>query len=390
MAERRLLSHRRILLVAATALLLVIGFLIVRAASADDPADRFVTRSGRSLEIAGQPFRFVGFNLYDAAASDIYSCSPSTRLDDEGLDDAMAAIHDAGGTVVRFWAYQTYTHGGTDFSGIDRVIAAARAHDLRVLPVLEDGPGDCSTGQSGVPLGSVDDGTWYSQGYKEPLGSAAVSYRAYAATIAHHYRDNPTILGWSLINEAETTARDDAGDSALVDFARDVAGVVHAADPHHLVTLGTQSNGAPGASGADFTAVYGLPGLDFAEAHDWGDYGSDSEAMPGSTSDGKLPTPDECQASNAQIACAFVLARQLGKPLVIGEAGISADDGAGRTTRAQQFHAKIGAAFSAGAAGYLIWQLNDTNTDGYAVLVGEDDPVYAVLDEAATRWATRP
>ena len=370
-------------------MLLALGFAgVVVASNGSDVDGRFVSRSGSTLRVGDEDFRFVGFNLYDAAATDIYSCSPSTRLDDAALDAAMRGIHDAGGTVVRFWAYQTYTAGGTDFSGVDRVIEAARAHDLRVLPALEDGPGDCSTGPDSVPLDRLGDGTWYSQGYRQPLGDAAMSYRAYAARITHHYRDEPTIVAWSLLNEAETAARDAQGRSALVDFADDVAGVVHAADPHHLVTLGTQANGAPGASGPDFADVYGLPGLDLTEVHDWGHWGSDTEAMPGAAPDGELPSLDQCQALDAPIGCSFAFAHALGKPIVVGEAGIAAATPDERQRRADLFTAKMSAAFADGAAGYLVWQLNTENTDTYAVLIGDDDPLYAVLRSVADTWTS--
>jgi len=382
----------RLVAVAAVLVTLAVAatLLVLAATSKTGDKDDFVTRQGSTLRVDGSRFRFVGFNLYDAAASDVYSCSPSTRLDDAGLDEAMRTIKSSGGTVVRFWAYQTYTAGGTDFSAVDRVLAAARAHGLRVLPVLEDGPGDCSTGASGVSLDQVDGGTWYAGGYREPLGTAAISYRAYVARVTHHYRDDPTILAWSLMNEAETAQRDDQGRSQLVDFARDVSAVAHAADPHHLVTLGTQSNGAPGASGADFSAVYGLAGLDLTEVHDWGRYGGDDQAMPGAAAGGGLPEPSACSATDAQLACSFVLAEQLDKPIVVGEAGIAATDAAGRVRRARLFSAKLTAAFEAGASGYLLWQLNRTNTDTYAVLLGTDDPVYAVLRRTADRWSSGP
>ena len=374
--------------VAALVVVAVVAALVTAVLrSGSEPQDDFVARDGSKLTVGGAPFRFVGFNLYDAAASDIYSCSPSTRLDDADLDDAMESVRDSGGTVVRFWAYQTYTAGGTDFSGVDRVIGAARAHGLRVLPVLEDGPGDCSTGQSGVPLAEVDQGRWYTVGYRQPLGSAAVSYRRYVALLTHHYRDEPTILAWSLVNEAETGIRDGEGRSVLVDFARDVAAVAHAADRRHLVTLGTQANGAVGASGADFAAIYGLAGMDLTEVHDWGRYGGDDQAMPGAPADGRLPTPDQCQATDAKIACSFALARQLDKPVVVGEAGIAATDDAGRSRRARQFSAKISAAFEAGASGYVVWQLNRIDTDTYGVAIAGSDPLYGVLRTAARRWA---
>ncbi|GAA5141483.1 hypothetical protein GCM10023340_03280 [Nocardioides marinquilinus] len=373
---------RRLATTVTSALVAAVVGLLGGLVGCSPPTEAFVTRSGTTLQVDGAPFRFVGFNLYDAAASDLYSCSPSTRLDDAALDEAMRSVADAGGTVVRFWVFQPYTAGGTDFSGVDRVLDAARAHGLRVLPVLEDGQGNCSTGEPAVPLrmAGVD---WYSEGYRVPYGTATVSYRDYAATVARHYRDDPTIIGWSLLNEGETYARTADGRSVLVGFARDMAAVVRAADPHHLVTVGTQSNGAPGTSGADFRDVYGVDGVDFAEVHDWGFYGSDDEAMPGADADGTLPDPDDCDALDAEIGCSFAIAQQLGLPIVVGEAGLDPAKVGGEERRAGLFRGKIAAAFAAGASGYLLWQLNVQDTDGYGVLVGSDDPVFAVLADAA-------
>ena len=377
--HRRLTSRLR---TAGTAALLSLSVVL---AGCSGQSGSFVTRSGASLQIDGKPFRFVGFNLYDAAASDIFSCSPSTRLDDTQLADMLRYIRDeAGATVVRFWAYQTYTAGGTDFSGTDRFIAAASRAGLRVMPVLEDGPGDCSTGKPGVSLADADGGTWFTQGYKQPYGSARRSYRDYVQVMAQHYRDNPTIVAWTMVNEAETTARDTAGRPVLAAFAADVAAVIHAADPRHLVTLGTQGNGAPGASGKDFAAVYGQDGLDLTEVHDWNRYGSDTEAMPGSK-DGSLPREDsdQCRATDAKIACSFAIAQQLGKPIVVGEAGVEATDAAGRARRADLLGAKMKAAFAANASGYLVWHLNRGPTDKLDVIPNEHDPLIGVMSGVA-------
>ena len=361
------------------ALLLVAALLGACGAGGAD----VVRRSGSQLTVGGAPFRFVGFNLYDAAASDIYSCAPQARLDDGALAATLRAVHDqAGATVVRFWAYQTYTAGGTDFSGVDRFIAAARTAGLKVIPVLEDGPGDCSTGASGVSLAKADEGHWYSQGYRQPLGSARLAYRDYAQVMAEHYQDDPTILAWMMVNEAETTERDASDRSALVSFSGDVAGVIHAADPNHLVTLGSQSNGAPGASGADFRAVYAQSGLDFAEVHDWDRWGADEQAMPGAT-DGRLPDSETgaCTRTDAPIACSFAIAAALGKPLVVGEAGIAATDDAGRARRAQLLAAKMRAAFAAGASGYLVWHLLGPE-DMLSVRLSPADPVLSRMRDA--------
>ena len=348
--------------------------------SVDPAADSFVTRAGSEFTVAGEPYAFVGFNLYDAAATVRYRCAPWPRWSDAQLDEAFAYMHDeAGARVLRFWAYQTYTAAGTDWSGVDRVIRLARKHGMRVLPVLEDGPGNCTTGTNGQKKEWYEGDTWYTSGYRHPYGNAVLSYRDYVAKIVAHYRDNPTIFGWSMMNEAETKTRDAAGKSALVGFANDVGHLIKALDPNHLVTVGTQGDGAPGGSGQDFADIYSLPSIDFAEVHDWAFYGSDTDPMPGSVG-GQLPdagSPMCAGRDGTKIACSFAIASEvLHKPIVVGEAGIAVKAG-DLQTRANLLDAKMTSAFAIGhASGYLIWQFNKVlDGGGYDVLQRQDDPL---------------
>lgn len=355
------------------------------APAATAAAAGFVTTNGRSFEVDGTPFRFVGANIYDAAASDRYSCRSGNRMSDEQLTDTLRYLHDeAGVTAIRFWAYQTYTQGATYWGGVDRVLAAARATGIRAIPVLEDGPGNCTTSTGTTPKSAYEGDTWYSAGYKKPYGNATLSYREYVARITAHYADDPTILGWMMMNEADTSRRDTLTRSVLVDFASDMVRVIRAGDPNHLITVGTQGNGAPGASGADFSAVYGVQGVDFAEVHDWGYWGSDAEPMPGGT--GSTPpsgTSPACMVPSAPIGCSFALAAKLDKPLIVGEAGIRGVTAVERTTRAHQLRAKMNAAFGAGASGYVIWSVTTGETDGYDVLTTTNDPLIAQLRAVA-------
>jgi hypothetical protein len=299
------------------------------------------------------------------------------------LADTLRTLHDRyGATALRFWAYQTYTASGQDFSGVDQVVRAAKAVGMRVLPVLEDGPGNCTTTVAKEPKSDYAGDTWFTEGYREPYGSAPLSFRDYARTVVGHYRDEPAILGWSLINEADTDARDAAGKSVLVSFAQDMGQVVHTADPNHLVTLGTQSNGAAGASGPDFTDVYSVPELDFAEVHDWEPFGSRTDPMPGGTG-GKPPAADDpaCAAIDAKMGCSFARSVALDKPLFVGEAGVDATTESERRTRAGQLGAKMRAAIDAGAAGYLLWRVTKTYGDVNDILLADEDPV---LDDMAS------
>lgn len=350
-------------------------------------ADSFVTVHGRSFELAGRPFRFVGANIYDAAASSRYSCRSNTQMSDAQLVDTLRYLHDkAGATVLRFWAYQTYTQGATYWGGVDRVIAAARTVGMKVLPVLEDGPGDCTTASNPASKADYRSDTWYSDGYKAPYGNATLSYREYVGQITAHYATDPTILGWSMMNEADTSARSADNTPVLVDFATDIASVIHAADSRHLLTVGTQSNGAPGASGPDFTAVYRLPQISFAEVHDWGYWGSDTQPMPGGVGDTPpAATSSKCIRLNAPVGCSFARIAALAKPLIVGEAGMKGTTSDERSIRADRLRAKMDAAFHAGASGYLIWSVTTANTDGYDLRTDTEDPLFERMRQVANQ-----
>lgn len=351
-----------------------------------------VTAQGRSFSADGRPFRFVGANVYDAAATDRYSCDPGARMDADRLRRTFALLHDQYGvSVIRFWAYQTYTDAGRDFSGVDAVIAAAKATGIRLLPVLEDGPGYCTTISPTTPKAAYESDTWFTGGYRKQFGTAVLSFRDYAKIVTQHYRNEPAILGWSMLNEADTSARDSQSRSALVDFAADMARVIKDSDPNHLLTVGTQSNGAAGASGADFLAVYRTPGIDFAEVHDWGYWGSDESPMPGGVgATPPDPSAPACQERHAKVGCSFAMSVGLNKPLVVGEAGIDRGDGSAPALlrRADLLKAKMDAAFAAGAAGYLIWRVTSKVTDRYDIVAGDQDPLLKVLATEAKKLGT--
>jgi mannan endo-1,4-beta-mannosidase len=400
----------------AWSLLAMVIVLIAVAVSATarpgtgSTADDFVKTDGISFTLAGKPFRFVGFNLYDAAAAgeSFYSCvrPQTTPYTAKQLDSALAYMHhEAGATVLRFWAYQTYTRSGTDWSGINEVLALARKNDMRVIPVLEDGPGYCTTGPKGQPKYEVDGDAWYETGYMRPYGDAALSYEAYVQAIVSHYRNDPTIFGWEMMNEATTPARVD-GQSAIVAFARDIGTIIHADDPNHLVTVGTESDGYPGASGPDYTAVYGLPQINFGVAHDYAapgqSTGYDHNAMNGLTAAGNLPSPSDpscLPTDGAPLACSVARNVLLDKPMILDEVAVSALSSS-RTqlaARAQLFNRKLAAGFAHGVSGELVWDFNkiDVTTAGnYDVEQFDHDPLIPVMkrwaEQVSASPATRP
>lgn len=342
-------------------------------------AGGFVGRSGTQFTLAARPFRFVGFNLFDAAATERYKCAWWERYSDAELDRALAAMKEqAGASVIRLWAFQSYTVGGTDWSGLDRVIALARKHEMKILPVLENGPEHC--GNYGGAKWQKGD-TFYRNAYRRDYTYGyPLSLPDYIDRIVGRYKDEPAIMAWTIMNEADTSDKD-----GLYTFAAVLSAQIKALDPNHLVTLGTQSNGVSGSSGADFIRLYGLPTLDFAEGHDYSFWAPETEALPGSPDGRSLPDPRSLGClttdyipNNAKIGCSLAQSLQiLGKPFLVGEAGIKGGaDQAARQRRADLLDAKMNAFFANGGAGYLVWQWNRLlDTEQYDVLPDTADPL---------------
>lgn len=316
----------------------------------------YVVRAGRRLYLDGHPFRFTGINIYNANSDG--SCAYAMN---EGsiLGDALEALT-AGPEhrVIRAWFFQGMAtrDGRRDWSAFDHTLAVARAHGARVIAVLADQWGYCD------PAGYKDAG-WYENGYRRPDPGGTVSYRTWAAEVARRYRDESAVLAWQLLNEAQVTdaarACGPGAASILRTWAADAAGVVRAADPLHLVSLGTIGVGNCGAEGDSYQEVHDVPAIDLCEYHDYR-----REEMPGDAFNGLARRIEQCAA--------------LDKPLFVGESGITVGDGGGLQPRAEAFARKFTAQFRAGVAGELIWSWNAAGSNG-SYDVGPGDPALDVL-----------
>jgi len=347
-------------------------------------SQEFVSRQGTKFYLQGKEFRFVGFNLFDAANTSAYSCPKEngwwTNIYTEAdLNQELSFVkQQSGATVLRFWAYQRYTNGGTDWSGIDKIIRIAKNNGFKIIPVLDDGPGYCTYPANSAKWKYNSD-TWYTTGYKVKMGNYPLTYPEYVTAIVTRYKDEPTIFGWMMMNEADTSLKVN-GKSALVGFAHDIGTRIKAIDQNHLLTVGTQSNGASGATGNDFLDVYGLSVIDFTEVHDWPYWGGDTDPLPESSDGITLPDPDspDCTKTyQAKLACSIANSIQkLNKPIIMGEAGISAKTETERIRRADLMDKKMNAFFKNGGAGYLVWQMNKVvDSEGFDILMANNDPL---------------
>ncbi len=390
----------------------ILGFMALQGnrstdnrSQASEETSGFVRADGTQFQLGSKQFKFIGFNLFDAAGSvGPYSCVQTngwwTKFSNGELNTAFKTMKtETGATVLRFWAFQKYTKGGTDFSGIDNVIQLAKINGFKVLPVLEDGPGYCTEpgggGNGHQAKWQYQGDTWYTDGYKVVNPGNTLSYRDYVKTIVTRYKDEPTIFAWMLTNEADTSKKvtvNGKAQSALVGFATDMGNVVKAADPNHLLTVGTQSNGASGATGQDFLDVYGISTIDFADAHDWGYWGGETQSLPGAAqnTDGSVVMPNPLSADclktyQGKIGCSLAQATQiLKKPMIFSESGVSATDASSRQRRAELMNNKMKAFFENQGAGYIYWQWNKVlDGEHFDVQANTNDPLLPTMKKYA-------
>ena|GEM_PF-1995554 len=264
-----------------------LAVLAVLAPAADargrSGTDAFVVRSGSRLELAGRPFRFGGANiewlgLLGYGPADPAGPRPPSHFE---IDDALATARMLGATVVRS---QTLVDsvgcaaciepslGVFDeraFESSDYALASARAHGLKVIAtIVGDDAADGGTGcvylrwrdlePAGCSLLSMD------PFWSDPVVIGDVE--AHIAAVLNHvnvythvaYKDDPTILGWDLLN----------GGGSPVAWTKQIAGFVRSVDPRHLILSG-YANAGLAAVDACVSFVYPHWGLPYAEVRQW-------------------------------------------------------------------------------------------------------------------------
>ncbi len=137
---------------------------------------------------------------------------------------------------------------------------------------------------------------WFQQGYQ-------VNFRPFAATIVERFKDDPAIFAWEIANETKSYGlrTTDAPDFAAVKaFYADLVALVRAKAPRHLVTAGLTNSREFVGTNEDERRNF-LRQFDFVSIHQYA-----NKRVP------------ENQSS---IDTDVRLARELGRPVVLGEFG---------------------------------------------------------------------
>ena len=331
----------------ATALLLGLCAAGLCAAPATGADTAVLTRHGTVIYDGKARWRGLGVDLWRAAAA-AWNIHPATSYDlNDGtaLANTLAAVKAAApeANVIRVWFFQQFAlnRGTWDWAAFDKVLSVAGAHGVRVIPVLEDEWNYDGHHTLGVH--------WYSGGYRNRvLRYNKVPYRQYVRMVAARYAGDPRIAWWELINEPDVGGTRSCPAHAgriFYRFVSDVAGLLKATDPAHLVSIGSAGE-VCGQTGPDYSRVNGLPTVDIASFHDY----------TGATDAGGTWAGRNGLRNSAARAAA------LGKPIYVGECGIkstTAPVNGNLAARARYFGAKMATQFRYGnLAAYLIWQFD--------------------------------
>ena len=223
--------------------------------------DSFVTRSGTQLRASRRPFRFGGANIEWLGLIGYGPFDPGGPRfpSNYEIDDAMATAREMGVRVVR-----SQTMGdsvGCDlclepilgqfnqdaFERIDYALQSARAHGVKVIPTIVGD--DARAGGTGcvylrwrdisVPNCSLIDMPpfWTDQTVIADVQQHITALLQHVNVYTHvAYRDDPTILGWDLLN----------GGGSPIPWTRQIVGHIRSLDTKHLILSGPANAGIRG------------------------------------------------------------------------------------------------------------------------------------------------
>jgi mannan endo-1,4-beta-mannosidase len=369
------------------AALIVVGsaaflFLVASPNVATNSAnDQFVRQRGGRFFVGQKPFRFVGANVALMYRDEDRASMPET----------LRQAAQAGIKVVRVWAFG---EGGPNdvrpmkdfedwprhhsfrlapgqwnedaFVHLDKVIAEAAKNNIYVQLCLTNwwrdtggvtqylrwaGINDAADDSYNFGINNEKALLFYSNPetrrlYREHLEKLATRRNTITGVL---YRDDPTIFGWELMNEAQAITGRWAERRAW--FA-EMSAYLKSLDPNHMI--------APGAWGyrssserREWLADHAIPTIDYCDVHSY----------PRDDHDSFVDSPTALKEFIENRAAA---AFSIKKPLVLGEFGMGVE-GYNGASQVEWYKAFFDGNARAGAAGAMFWILTPDARRGYGV-----------------------
>lgn len=399
--------NKKAIFVAALVLIASAAFLFLVASpkvATQSAANQFVRQRGGRFFVGNRPFRFVGANI-----AVMYRDDDRVRMPETLRQAAQAGIK-----VVRVWAFG---EGGPNdvkpmadfadwprhhsfrfspgewnedaFVHLDRVTAEAAKNKIYVQLCLTNWWRDTGGVTQYLRWAGINDAAddsfkfginnekailFYTNPetrrlYREHIEKLVTRRNTVTGVL---YRDDPTIFGWELMNEAQVITGRWAERRAW--FA-EMSAYLKSLDPNHLVTPGAWGYRSS-SERREWLADHAIPSIDYCDVHNY----------PRDDHDSFVDSPDALKEFIENRAAA---AFSLGKPLVMGEFGMN-DDGHKGASQAEWYRAFFEGNARAGAGGAMFWILTPDPHRGYGVTYAtdRDRAVLAEISRASQMFAT--
>jgi mannan endo-1,4-beta-mannosidase len=308
------------------------------------------------LTLDGEPYRFVGANLWYGA----WLGSPAAYGDRARLRRELDKLKALGVTNLRVLGSgeqspakvaldPTFRGSGQDYNadllkGLDVLLAEMGQRGMKAVIYLNNF-WDWSGGMPAY-LRWAGNGTWFQQGdpahpwpeFADYSGrfygdaTANALFRHYVKALVSRvntvtgkpYRDDPTLMAWQLANEPRPGGSEGFGVANLPTYYRwidETATLIKSLDPRHLVSTG--SEGAKGCLEREACVVeaHKPAAIDYVTLHVWPNNWSWIDPK------NQAATYDAGEARCVDYVTRHIaLAKGLNKPLVIEEFGLIRDD----------------------------------------------------------------
>ena len=366
----------------------------------------FVSTNGARFRVDGQPFRFVGANVAVMYRDEDRALMPET----------LRLAAENGVSVIRVWAFG---EGGEDsavksvggdrddwprqhpfrfapnqwneeaFVHLDRVLAEAARHHLRVQLCLTNWWRDTGGVTQYLYWAGIKDAADSNSPYGINVARALQFYtnaetrRLYREHVERVvtrrntvtgmlYRDDPTIMGYELMNEAQSPTSRWAERRAWV---AEMSAYIKSLDPDHLVAPGTWGY-RNSLERREWLEEHSLPSIDYCDVHNY----------PRDDLDSFVDSP---QALGEFIDNRAAAALSINKPLVLGEFGMSPDGYKG-VSQAEWYRAYFEHALRARVGGAMFWIWTPDPKRGYGVTTASprDEALRAEIRRAAKAYAS--
>lgn len=378
------------------------ALFLVASPAADSSGVRmrseFARQRGGRFFVDNKPFRFVGANVAVMYRDE----------DRERMPETIRRAAQAGIRVVRVWAFgeggpNDVKPIGGDFEDwprhhpfrfapgqwneeafvhLDKVIAEAAKNGIYVQLCLTNWWRDTGGVTQYLRWAGVVDAA--DDSYKFGINNEKAFlfytnsetrrlYREHVEKLATRrntvtgvlYRDDSTIFAWELMNESQVITGRWAERRAW--FA-EMSAYLKSLDPNHMITPGAWGYRSS-SERREWLADHALPSIDYCDVHNY----------PRDDHDSFIDSPAALKEFIENRAAA---AFSLGKPLVMGEFGMSVDGHQG-VSQADWYRAFFDGSAAAGAGGAMFWILTPDPRRGYGVAYSTP------RDEALLREITR-